>query len=176
MSHNAKINFLLRLTGILLFIAVFGLSGVGRQFTASAQTQESRAKAANSFTSSTAVQEPIYSSYKGLRIGMTADEARAKLGQASHQLEDMDFYMVSATETAQIFYDTEHKIRAISIDYIGDFGGAPGYKEVVGANVQAKPDGSIYKMVRYEQFGFWVSYNRTASNPAIITVTIQKNR
>jgi hypothetical protein len=38
-----------------------------------------------------------------------------------------------------------------------------------------KPDGSMYKLVRYEQLGFWVSYNRTASDSVVIvTITLQK--
>lgn len=44
----------------------------------------------------------------------------------------------------------------------------------MGANIQVKPDGSMYKLVRYEQLGFWVSFNRTAGDLALITVTIQK--
>jgi hypothetical protein len=176
MSHNAKNSFFLRLISISLFFAVFGLFSVDSGITANAQAQKARPKAASSFNGSAEAQQPIYSDYKGVRIGMSTDEARAKMGQPTQVVENLDFYVVSATETAQIFYDAAHKITAISIDYVGDHGGAPGYKEIVGADIQVKPDGSLYKLVRYDQLGFWVSYNRTATVVPIITVTIQKMR
>lgn len=177
MSHNAKNSFFLRLISISLFFAVFGLFSVDSGTTANAQAQKARPKVTtNAFSESTAAQQPIYSDYKGVRIGMVTDEVRAKLGQPSQVLDDQDFYVVSATETVQVFYDPAHKVRAISIDYVGDHGGAPGYKEIVGTDIQVKPDGSIYKMVRYDQLGFWVSFNRTAGDLAITTVTIQRFR
>ena len=174
MIHNFKNSFFLRLTCISLFIAVFGLFGVNLGNTASAQAQKTRSKAASAFNESASAQQATYSDYKGVRIGMSADEARKKLGQPTQQLDDQDFYVVSTGETAQIFYDTSHKVTAISIDYVGDHVGAPGYKEVVGADIQTKPDGSMYKMVRYDQLGFWVSFNRTATVVPVITVTIKK--
>lgn len=174
MIHNAKDSFFLRLTSISLFFAVFGLFSVNLGTRANAQAQKARPKAASAFSESAATQQPPYSDYKGVRIGMSTDEARAKLGQPTQEFENQDFYVVSETETVQIFYDATHRITAISVDYLGDKSGAPDYKGIVGANIQVKPDGSMYKLVRYEQLGFWVSFNRTAGDLAIITVTIQK--
>jgi hypothetical protein len=142
--------------------------------TPSAQAQKSRTKAATSFTES-ATQQPLFGNYKGVTIGMTTEEARRKLGQPTQSVEDQDFYVISETETVQIVYDAAHKVTAISIDYVGDKG-APEYRAVVGADIQTKPDGSMYKMVRYDQLGYWVSYNRTSGVVPIITITIQKNR
>ncbi|MCM3869549.1 MAG: hypothetical protein ND895_02465, partial [Pyrinomonadaceae bacterium] len=65
---------------------------------------------------------------------------------------------------------------AITVDYLGDKSGAPDPKAIVGDSIPMNPDGSMYKVVRYEQLGFWVSYNRTAGDLGIITVTIQKIR
>ena len=44
----------------------------------------------------------------------------------------------------------------------------------MGAELDTRPDGSVYKIIRYESLGFWVSYNRTAGPNFIVTVTIQK--
>jgi len=35
-------------------------------------------------------------------------------------------------------------------------------------------NGSLYRSVRYERLGFWVSYNRMSSPVTSVTVTIQK--
>jgi outer membrane protein assembly factor BamE (lipoprotein component of BamABCDE complex) len=174
MNHNAKDSFLLRLAGVLIGFAVFGLLTVNLGTGANAQAQKERSRTASAFRESAATQQPPYSDYKGVKVGMTADEARAKLGQPTQQFENQDFFVVSETETVQVFYDAMHRVNAISIDYVGDKTGAPDYKTIVGDNIQVKPDGSMYKLVRYEQLGFWVSFNRTAGDLPIISVTIQK--
>jgi hypothetical protein len=45
---------------------------------------------------------------------------------------------------------------------------------VLGTELQAKPDGSMYQLNRYPEAGYWVSYNRTAGDKPIITITMQK--
>lgn len=175
MSHTNKKAFFPRLICISLFIAVFGLLGVNLGSTANAQAQKAKTKSASNFSEPASTQQPLYGNYKGVTIGMTTEEARAKLGQPTQSVEDQDFYVVSETETVQIVYDAAHKVTAISIDYLGDKG-APDFKAVVGTGIQTNPDGSMYKLVRYDQLGFWVSYNRTSGVVPIITITIQKNR
>jgi len=170
MIHNATDSFFLRLTGVLLGFAVFGLFSVSLGTEANAQGQ----KAARAFSEPAATQQPSYSDYKGVRIGMSTEEARAKLGAPTREFDGQDLYVVSETETVQIYYDTSRKVTAISIDYLGDKGGAPDYKAIVGAKIQTRQDGSLYKFVRYEQLGFWVSFNRTVGELGVTTVTIQK--
>jgi hypothetical protein len=46
---------------------------------------------------------------------------------------------------------------------------------VIGSDVEVKPDGSIYKVVRYDSLGLWVYYNRTAGDAPIVTITLQKS-
>lgn len=174
MIHNATDN-LSRLIGISLCVALFGLFGAGWGTEANAQAK-APPKTGNGFSEPATTQQPPYSDYKGVRIGMSTEEARAKLGQPTREFENQDLYVVSETETAQLFYDATHRVNAISIDYLGDKTGAPDYKAIVGDNIQVKPDGSMYKMVRYVQLGFWVSFSRTAGDLGIITVTIQKFR
>lgn len=173
MIHNATDSLVLRLISISVYVALFGLFGTYLGTEANAQSK-APPKTGNAFSKSAATQQPPYRGYKGVQIGMTTDEARAKLSQPTQQFENQDFYVVSETETVQVFYDATHRVNAISIDYIGDKTGAPGYKAIVGDNIQVKPDGSMYKLVRYEQLGFWVSFNRTAGDLPIISVTIQK--
>ncbi len=117
--------------------------------------------------------QPLFSEYRGIRLGMTATEVRAKLGEPTLKADDQDYYYnLSPIESAQFAYDKSQKVVAISIDYSGT--GAPDYRSVIGPAIDQKEDGSLYKMVRYEAQGFWVSYNRTAGTPPIVTITIQK--
>lgn len=119
-------------------------------------------------------QQPLYSEYRGARVGMTALEVRAKLGEPAQKADDMDLYSFSEKETAQVAYDASHLVTTISIDYLGG-AGAPDYKDVVGPTVDLKADGSIYKVVHYDSLGFWVYYNRGPGENAIVTITIQKS-
>ena len=73
---------------------------------------------------------------------------------------------------AQVFYEGK-KVSAISINYVGE-SGAPECQKVLGTAAEAKPDGSMHKLVRYPKAGYWVSYSRTAGDSPLITITMQK--
>lgn len=120
-----------------------------------------------------AAQQPLFSEYKGIRLGMTAQEVRAKLGEPTLKADDQDYYVISQTEAAQFAYDKTQKVVTISIDYYTGVG-APDYHNVVGADIETRADGSLYKLVRYEAQKLWVSYNRTSGASPIVTITIQK--
>lgn len=118
-------------------------------------------------------QQPLYTEYKGVRLGMTAQDVRTKLGDPGFKDNEMDYYSFSDTETAQIVYDAGRKVKMISVDYLNGTG-APDHKAVVGGELETMPSGSLLKTVRYENQGFWVSYGRTAGPVIIVTITIQK--
>ena len=118
--------------------------------------------------------EPTFSDFKGVRIGSSADEARKKLGNPRDKGDDQDFYVFNDTQAVQIFYDKTAKVSAISIDYMSGASGIPSSKEVLGTDTEAKPDGSMYKLLRYPKAGYWVSYSRTAGDSPTTTVTMQK--
>jgi hypothetical protein len=142
----------------------------------SAQTasQEQLATAVNPPTTTKApANAPVYTDYRGVAIGMTADEVRSKL-DGIKKGSGQDFVVFSEFESAQIYYDDKHKVTAISIDYISDSSKAPTPETVLGAALQAKADGSMYQLNRYPEAGYWVSYNRTAGDKPIVTITIQK--
>ena len=89
-------------------------------------------------TTKAAAKAPVYTDYRGVAIGMTADEVRSKL-DGIKKGNSQDFLAFSEHETAQIYYDDKHKVTAISIDYIGDPSKAPTPETVLGATLQAKP-------------------------------------
>jgi len=118
--------------------------------------------------------QPAFSEFKGVRIGMTSDEARKKLGSPRSKADDQDLYVFNDTQAVQIFYDKGGVVMAISIDFMSGASAIPSAKDVLGSEADARTDGSLYKMVRYPKAGYWVSYSRTAGSSPTITVTMQK--
>ena len=116
---------------------------------------------------------PLYSEYRGVKVGMTAAEVRSKLGKAEEQSDAMDFYVFSERERARVYY-TDGKATAIIATYIGLDADAPAPKAVLGEDVEAKADGSMYKMMTYPQAGYWVAYSRTAGDQPMTIITMRK--
>ncbi len=117
---------------------------------------------------------PSFSDFKGVRIGMSAEESRKKLGSPRDKGDDQDFYIFNDNEAVQVFFDKAGAVTAISVDFMSGATGIPAAKDVLGTNAEAKPDGSIYKMIRYPKAGYWVSYSRTSGDSPTITITMQK--
>lgn len=119
----------------------------------------------------TQIQQPLYREYRGVRLGMTAAEVRAKLGEPALKTDEQDFYLISPRETAQIAYNASQNVVTISTDYAGGVG-APDHKSVVGEDLVERPDGSLFRMVSYKSERFWVSYYKSASTVPTVTITI----
>jgi hypothetical protein len=119
---------------------------------------------------------PAWQSYKGVAIGMTDAEVRQKLGAAKSEDAEGFFYLFSETENAQFLLDANKKVRTISVVFAADHTAAPTFADVFGktAVAEPKPDGSIFKMMRYAEAGYWVSYSRMAGEKAMVIVMIQK--
>ena len=158
-----ELTYLLLAALLLLLLGAF----------AKGQTPTSSMKAVRAHEQ---VQQPLYSEYRGVRLGMTAAETRAKLGEPVMKSDEQDYFVVSSTETTQIAYDASQKVTAISTDYTGGVG-APDYKAVVGEGMMLeRPDGSLFRMVQYQSAGMWVSYNKSAAVVPVVTITIQRMR
>jgi hypothetical protein len=146
----------------LLFVLVLGTSS-------RSQTKTPQMK----FNKTDSAENPIiYREYRGVRIGMTMEETRSKLGEPVFKSDDQDVYVFTANETTQVVYNKTRKVTCISTDYLGGVG-APDYRAVVGSELETRRNGSKYKMVRYDNEGFWVSYNQSIGTVPMITVTIQ---
>ena len=118
--------------------------------------------------------KPPYSGYKGVSIGIKMDEARAKLGTPKDKSDEQDSYVFSDNESAQVYYDAAKTVTAVMVTYSGKIDAAPTAKAVFGEDAQAKPDGGIFKMIRYPKAGFWISYNKTAGDDPMVIIAIQK--
>lgn len=164
MLRNIKRDFCR--TGLLTLAAAFAFIAVGVQ--AQAQT-----------TGKTGglppLSRPQLLDYKGVTIGMTADQVRAKLGTPLEASKGQEYYPRSESEFAQVIYDSAQRVKVVAATYVGE-GAAPTAKTVFGEEVAPAADGTIHKVVKYPVAGYSVSYYRTGGTDPLITVTIQKLR
>ena len=130
-------------------------------------------KAASAVAAMPEESSPSFHEYRGIQLGMITDEVRKKLGDPRDKGEEQDFWVFNETETAQVVYDKTRKVVTISADFINNRAALTA-KQVFGADVEPKPDGSVYKMVRYPKAGYWLSYNRTSGTSPLVTITLQK--
>lgn len=118
-------------------------------------------------------QQPVYKEYRGVHIGMTDVETRAKLGEPVFKSDEQDMYVISPNETTQIAYNADHKVVTISTDYTGGVG-APDFKSVVGeGSLLQRPDGSLFRAVQFNADHLWVSYNKSSGTVSVVTITLQ---
>lgn len=168
-NSNRLFQTLLSAAGLILTVSI-----TSAQQTSNTTAPQEVATVVNSSENKAATSNlPVFADYRGVKIGMTADEVRTKLDRIKKG-EGQDYLVFSERESAQIYYDADGKVTAISIDYFGDASDAPTPGAVLGAALQAKADGSMYQLKRYPEAGYWVSYNRTAGDKPIITITMQK--
>lgn len=119
-------------------------------------------------------ESALFKEYRGVALGMTADEVRKKLGSPKEKGEEQDLFIFGDNESAQIVYDQTHKVITISADFLATDASVPTAKQVFGADAEAKADGSVYKMVRFPKAGYWLSYNRTSGASPMTSITLQK--
>lgn len=141
-----------------------------------AESASNRAPVTASSGNVAPVVTPVFTNYRGVIIGMSADEARRTLDHLRDRGERQDFFVFSDDESAQVYYDSDRKVRAIAVTFIGARNGAPDARAVLGEDVTANADGSMHRLVRYPVVGYWVSYSRSAGDSPIISVTMQRMR
>lgn len=152
----------------LIFTAACFLLVCGSAGNVNAQVKRTSAPAAAPEDAS-----PSFNEYRGVQLGMISDDVRKKLGDPKDKGEEQDFWIFNEEEMAQVVYDKTHKVITISADFT-NASKAITARQVFGADLEAKADGSVYKMVRYPKAGYWLSYNRTGGASPLITVTLQK--
>lgn len=167
-SFNTSVRVRLPFTFLLILNIAFAAPGKSHN---SGPDQQ---KTTTTFSELAKVSDPAFTEYRGVRIGMAATEVRQKLGKPEVKDKSQDLFVFTDNESAQIFYDAQENVYAISIDFTGRNNGAPTAREVLNEEVAARADGSMYRMKQYANAGYWVSYNRTSSDPPQITITMQK--
>jgi hypothetical protein len=120
-----------------------------------------------------AQNEPPFHDYKGVRIGMAAEEARKLLGNPTDKDDKQEVFNVSDDESCQVYYDVAKKVSAVSITYFSTKA-VPAVKTVLGEEPEAKQDGSFSKLIRFPKAGYWVSYTRTSGDAPMTIIAMQK--
>lgn len=108
----------------LLLLSAMALIVIASDSMANAQTTETesppkemaKASSAVTGTNEAAANVPIFKDYRGVQIGMSAEEVRAKLDKLKDGGPAQDFFVFSERESAQIHYDKDRKVTAISVD------------------------------------------------------------
>ena len=118
--------------------------------------------------------EPAFKDYKGVSIGMSADEVAETLGEPAVKDENEGVFLISDAEMVQVLYDKAGGVSALSITYSAEHTNPPKPLAILGEEVTADADGRIYKLIRYPESGYWVAYNRTAGAAPVVSVTINK--
>jgi hypothetical protein len=158
----------------LVFILFAAATLAALALPSAAQAQKAEQKPAQAAPPASQLEEPRYREYRGVRLGMTAAAVQAVLGTPKESEGRQEFYAVSALEMAQVFYDAQRNVWGVTVSYLGGHSSAPTPEQIFGGPVEAKPDGSIYKMVRYEGAGYYVAYSRDAGDAPFVTVVMQK--
>jgi hypothetical protein len=118
-------------------------------------------------------EQPPFSEYKGVRIGMSADEARKLLGNPTDKDDKQEVFAFENEESCQVYYDNAKKVTAFYVTFLSSKG-VPTAKAVLGEQPEAKQDGSFSKLIRFPKAGFWVSYTRTSGDTPMIIIAMQK--
>ncbi len=160
-----------RLISTFLLILSIAVAAQSQSYNG-AQDQQKPTTAASGELATT--NGPAFTEYRGVRIGMSATEVRQKLGKPKVKDKTQDLFVFTENESAQIFYDAQETVYAISIDFSGRNNGAPTARAVLNEDVAARADGSMYRMKQYSDVGYWVSYSRTSSDPPQVTITMQR--
>ena len=148
-------EYMLRLTRPLLLIPLFLIAVSGA--------------AATERDNST----PVFSSYKGISIGMSAEQVRSSLGEPRDSSNANDSFAPSENEFIQVYYEGG-KVAAFTLTFSGNLESAPTPKAVLGEEADVKPDGGLFKMVRYPKAGFWVSYNKIGGDEPMVIIAVKK--
>jgi hypothetical protein len=122
-----------------------------------------------------AVVAPVLKEYRNVKIGEPAETLRELWGKPKMEYPDGLLYEPSDSETIQIAIGPDKKITAISITF-ADGKGAPSFADVFGtaAVPERRENGSVYKLVRYPDAGYWVAYYAGPPDKADVTLTMQK--
>ena len=120
--------------------------------------------------------DSIIKEYRGIFIGSERSLVHEKLGNPKNEFTGEDNFELSESESVRVFYDDAKKVKAIVVTYSGTIDAAPKPSDVIGEKIEARPDGGMYKLVRVEDKGFWVSYVKVAGDTPSVIITVQSVR
>ena len=97
---------------VIVLILVVSLANGQTGYGGSAQEEFATVTTASASKAAT-TRVPVFTDYRGVRIGMTAEEVRSKLDELKKG-DGQDFLVFSERESAQIYYDDQGRVTACS--------------------------------------------------------------
>lgn len=169
------------LIGIALSLSLFAAAATAQtQPPASTPAADSAAKlqppkiAATASAPAKEAAMPMVHSVRDVELGMSVDEVKKKLGKPEVQDDTGLYFSLSGGDAVQIGLDENKHVRTVAAIYAAGSKGAPAFKDVFGSSTE-DGTGDLYKMQRYPEAGYWVSYSRTNSqDKPVVVVTIKK--
>jgi hypothetical protein len=178
-KENPEMSFLVVVGFILLMIFYLAVTSYGQtdQVLNIAEIAQTNVEACDEGGREQTAVQPVFTGYRGINLGMTADEVRRALSEKP-KYEDKDefYYAFSDKESAQFVLDENKRVKMISVIYRSGSSTAPTYQDVFGREIPLETDagGRINKLVNYPQAGFWIAYYQAAGENPRTTLTVQK--
>lgn len=119
------------------------------------------------------VEMPVIESVREIRLGMTIDEITAKLGKPEVQDKTGMLFELADGDSLQVGLDPDKKVRTIAAIFTADSKVTPAFADVFGPDA-GEPEGDVYKLERYNEAGFWVSFSRTNSIDKPMTIVTMR--
>lgn len=151
---------------LLKFVLAVGLVGGF-----ASQARSLKAAGLSSFLTQSASK--VMHEFKGVKLGMKRDDARAAAGKPESSGDDSDEFKLTGDDTMTLRYDNG-EVKAIQLAFL-DPKNAPAWKDVVGdaeVNEMANGAKTARKVVEHEKF--WVSIYQSKDG-SITRVTISRN-
>ena len=159
----------------LAFCLVCGFAINAAAQTVSEQSQATAVNVEKTRVATKSTPTPVMTDFQKVAIGATADSVEDLWGRPKVKDSDGFLYELSNSETAQIRIGPDKKVTLIAVTF-ADGKGAPTLTEVFGegATPDSNQNGTVYKMVRYPEAGYLITYYAGSGDKAMTTLTIQK--
>jgi len=120
------------------------------------------------------VVQPALKAIREVELGMSVDDVKHKLGKPDVEDDTGMYFTLNGGDSVQIGLGPDKKVRTVASIYAAGSKNAPSAQEVLGADADST-DGDTYKMIRYPDAGYWVSYSKTNSkDKPVVIVTMRK--
>jgi len=164
--------------GNVLALAVCAASTLAQGQTATAPTADTAAKLeqpkAASAASPKTTTVPAVRTVRDVQLGMSLDDVKKKLGKPDVQDDTGVLFSLSGGDSVQIALDEKKEVKVVAAIYAPGSKIAPSLKDIFGPDA-VDATGDTYKMERYPDAGYWISYSRSNSqDKPIVVVTMRK--
>lgn len=162
--------------GVLLSAAAIGCFAAGAAFAQAPDDQDDKTgtptpEVAQPAPPAPPALTPAIDSVREVEIGMTVDQVREKLGKPTVEDGTGLYFDLDKGDSVQIGLDPDKKVRTIAAIYAAGSKTAPSFTDVFGPT-EGETEGDVYKLERYPEAGYWVSYSRTNSKDKPVVVVM----